>query len=34
MADVPAYPFAGTLEEALFVGTDRIVIAVRDLLAV
>lgn len=34
MADVPAYPFAGALEEALFVGTDRIVIAVRDLLAV
>jgi 2-oxoisovalerate dehydrogenase E1 component beta subunit len=33
MADVPAYPFAGALEEALFVGTDRIVTAVRDLLS-
>jgi 2-oxoisovalerate dehydrogenase E1 component len=33
MADVPAYPFAGALEEALFVGTDRIVTAVRELLS-
>ncbi|MGE3619545.1 MAG: thiamine pyrophosphate-dependent enzyme, partial [Acidimicrobiia bacterium] len=33
MADVPAYPFAGPLEEELFVGTPRIAEAMRAALA-